>query len=165
MKYHHLRFYSQLVWLLTLITSTIATSALAQPANFAELKLSPGFKASQGTIIGNTGGTDLLSRISNRDQNQNVCTGFATTNPDHILILEQDFDKLKILVDSGGQDTTLLIKGPEGADNETVRCGDDTGKNKDASIDSKQWRKGTYKIWVGTFDLGLRQSYTLTVQQ
>jgi len=57
------------------------------------------------------------------------------------------------------------LKVQKGADNETVRCGDDTGKNKDASIDSKQWRKGTYKIWVGTFDLGLRQSYTLTVQQ
>ncbi|MFO0174350.1 MAG: hypothetical protein ACK51W_18035, partial [Aphanizomenon sp.] len=72
MKYHHLRFYSQLVWLLTLITSTIATSALAQTANFAELKLSPGFISSQGTIIVNRGGTDLLSNISNRVQYQNV---------------------------------------------------------------------------------------------
>ena len=162
MKYHHLRFHSQLVWLLTLITPIIATSALAETANFGTLKLSSGFEASQGIATGHTGGTYSLSAISNRDQNKNVCTGFADPNPDHILILEKDFDKLTILVNSDGNDTTLLIKGP---DDEIVRCGDDTGKNKDASIDGKQWRKGTYKIWVGTFDSGLKRSYTLTVQE
>jgi hypothetical protein len=46
-----------------------------------------------------------------------------------------------------------------------VRCGDDTGRSKDASITDKKWKKGTYQIWVGIFEVDVKRNYTLTVQQ
>jgi hypothetical protein len=103
-----------------------------------------------------------LSAISNRDWQKKACIGFANPNPDHILVLEKDFDQLTILVNSDGSDTTLLIKDSA---NEIVRCGDDTGRSKDASITDKKWKKGTYQIWVGIFEVDVKRNYTLTVQQ
>ncbi|WP_071189392.1 hypothetical protein [Trichormus sp. NMC-1] len=148
-------------WLLATMTAMMAIPAAAQTANFGTLKLSPGFQPAQGTGTGYTGGSYSLSAMSNRDRDKKACIGFADPNPDHILILEKDFDSLKILVNSGG-DTTLFIKGP---DDGTIRCGDDTGKSKDASVIDKQWTRGTYRIWVGTFNPGVKRNYTLRVEQ
>ncbi|HYX16218.1 MAG TPA: hypothetical protein VE944_17985, partial [Nostoc sp.] len=67
-----------------------------------------------------------------------------------------------IQVDSNGNDTTLLIQGP---DQTTIRCGDDTGKSKDASVSDRNWKRGTYRIWVGTFNPGGKRDYTLKVEQ
>ena len=58
--------------------------------------------------------------------------------------------------------TILLIQGP---DNNTIRCGDDTGNSKDASIDDKDWKAGTYKVWVATFNSQVKKNYTLSVEE
>ncbi|WP_017653071.1 hypothetical protein [Fortiea contorta] len=160
MKYRRPRWQFTNGWLTALLAAIIATPAIAQTSNFGTISLSTGTQPVKAAVEGYTGGSYPLSAISNRDQDKKACIGFADPNPDHILILEQDFASLKILVNSGG-DTTLLVKGPE----ETIRCGDDTGKNKDASIDGSQWKRGTYQIWVGSFDSGVKRNYTLTVQQ
>ncbi|MBW4614379.1 MAG: hypothetical protein KME21_14125 [Desmonostoc vinosum HA7617-LM4] len=162
MKYCRPRLQFRGGWLLAILTLISATPVLAETANFGTLNLSPGFEAKQGIVPGYTGGSYSLSVISNRDRNQNICIGFADPTPDHIMILDKDFSQLKILIDSGKYDTTLLIQGP---DKTTIRCGDDTGKNKDASIDDRNWKKGTYRIWVGAFDANVKRNYTLTVQQ
>ena len=91
-----------------------------------------------------------------------MCIGFADPKPDHILVLEKDFPKLNIKVNSGGNDTTLLIVGP---DNKTIRCGDDTGRSKDASIKDINWKAGKYKIWVGSFKARSRKNYRLSLQE
>ncbi|WP_016948973.1 hypothetical protein [Anabaena sp. PCC 7108] len=148
-------------WLLAMMTAMIVTPVAAQTANFGTIKLSPGFEPVKGKGIGYTGGSYSLSAMSNRDRDKKVCIGFGDPNPDHILVLEKDFDNLKILINSG-VDTTLFIKG---RDDGIIRCGDDTGRNKDASVIDKQWRSGTYLIWVGTFYPGLKRNYTLTVEQ
>ncbi|KAF3887143.1 MULTISPECIES: hypothetical protein [Nostocales] len=149
-------------WLLATFTALASTPVFADTANFGKLALSPGFESTKGTIAGYTGGSYSLSAISNRDRNRNVCIGYGDPKPDHILILEKDFSRLKIQVDTGGNDTTLVIQGP---DNSIVRCGDDTGRNKDASIIDSTWKAGTYRVWVGTFKPGERRNYTLTVQE
>ncbi len=149
------------VWLTAILTAIMATPVIAQTSNFGVLNLSPGFKAEEGTVSGYTGGSYSLSAISNRDRHKKACIGYADPKPDHILKLEKDFSSLKILVSSGG-DTTLLIKGPD----DTIRCGDDTGKNnKDASVEDSNWKSGTYQVWVGTFESGVKRNYTLTVQE
>jgi hypothetical protein len=148
-------------WLLAILTTITATPVIAQTANFGTLKLSLGFSPAEGTVSGYTGGSYSLSAISNRDRYKKACIGFADPTPDHILILEKDFSRLKVLVNSG-DDTTLLIQGP---DETTIRCGDDTGKSKDASVDDSKWKAGTYRMWVGTFNPGVKKNYTLTVQQ
>ncbi|MDZ8051915.1 MAG: hypothetical protein RMX68_012190 [Aulosira sp. ZfuVER01] len=162
MKYCRLRLKSQCGWLLAIVTAIMAQPVIAQTANFGTLKLSTGFTPAQGIIEGYTGGSYPLSAISNRDRDKKACIGFADPKPDHILVLEKDFARLKLLVNSGGKDTTLLIKGP---DEKTIRCGDDTGKSKDASIDDQNFKHGTYEVWVGTFNSGVKHNYTLTVEQ
>ncbi|MEA5553211.1 hypothetical protein VB713_19925 [Anabaena cylindrica UHCC 0172] len=147
--------------LLATIITIIATPVAAETANFGTLKLLPGFEPGQGTVTGYTGGSYSLSAMSNRDRDKNICIGFGDPNPDHILVLEKDFDQLKILVKSG-YDTTLFIQGP---DDETIRCGDDTGRSKDASVIGSKWKRGKYRVWVGTFNRGFKHNYTLTVEQ
>ncbi|MBD2520520.1 hypothetical protein H6G93_37385 [Nostoc sp. FACHB-973] len=149
-------------WLLGILTVLTATSAIADTANFGTLNLSSNFKPAQGKVQGFTGGSYSLSAISNRDRDQKACIGFADPNPDHMMILENDFSQLTIQVDSNNNDTTLFIQGP---DKTTIRCGDDTGKIKDASVSDRNWKKGTYRIWVGTFNPGMKRDYTLTVEQ
>jgi hypothetical protein len=142
--------------------TVISTPVIAQTANFATLNLSPGFTPAQGKVSGYTGGGYSVSAISNRDRDKKPCIGFADPKPDHIMVLEKDFPRLKLQINSGGTDTTLLIKGP---DDKTIRCGDDTGKSKDASIDDRNWKKGIYHIWIATFNSGVKRNYTLSVQE
>lgn len=149
-------------WLSALLAAVITSPVIAQTPNFGTLKLLPGFSPPQGKISGYTGGSYSLSTITKRDRNRNLCVGFADPNPDYIMVLEKDFSRLQILVNSRDNDTTLVIKGP---DDKTIRCGDDTGKSKDASIDDLQWKAGTYHVWVGVFQPGVKYNYTLTVQE
>jgi hypothetical protein len=148
---------------LTLLTALGAAPLLAQTANFDSITLSPGFSVADGTVRGYTQGSFSLSAIANRDRSNNLCVGFADSTPDHILVLEQDFSQLTLQIDSGGGDTTLLVQGPSDS---TIRCGDDTGRNNtDASIQDSGWQSGTYKIWVGAFESGVRHNYTLTLSE
>lgn len=148
-------------WLLTIFTLIAATPVVANTSNFGTFKLSPGFEADKAVFQGFTGGSYSLSAISNRDRSRKVCIGFADPNPDHIMILEKDFPKLRLQLNTGGKDTTLLVQGPDNL----IRCGDDTGKNKDANVNDVNWKTGTYRIWVGTFNPGVKLNYTLSVQQ
>lgn len=148
--------------ILTILAAMTPTVVIADTANFGTITLLPGFEQTEGKMTGYTGGSYSLSAISNRDRHKHACIGFADPTPDHILVLKKNFSRLKIQVNSGGSDTTILIQGP---DNKTIRCGDDTGKSKDASIEDSDWKAGTYKIWVATFNRGVKQNYTLSVQE
>ncbi|MEH2023183.1 hypothetical protein [Nostoc sp.] len=162
MKYCRPRLQFRGRWLLAILTAITATPAIAETANFGTFNLSTNFDPAQGTVQGFTGGSYSLSAISNRDRDQKACIGFADPNPDHIMVLEKDFSQLTIQVDSNNNDTTLLIQGP---DSTMIRCGDDTGKSKDASVSDRDWKRGTYRIWVGTFNPGIKRDYTLKVEQ
>ena len=147
--------------LLAAIAAIAALPVLAETANFGTLTLSRGFGAPTAVLRGSTGGSYSLSAIANADRHKNKCLGFATPTPDHIIVLQQSFSKLTIQVNSGGNDTTLLVQGP----GNTVRCGDDTSKNKDADIVDSNWQAGSYKIWVGTLEPGVKSNYTISVQE
>ncbi|BAZ37982.1 hypothetical protein NIES4101_39120 [Calothrix sp. NIES-4101] len=148
-------------WLLSIITIFFGAPVLADTAHFGTIRLSPGFNPASTSISGYTGGSYSLSAITNRDINNKACLGFADPTPDHIIILEQDFSQLRLLVNSGGTDTTILIQAPDN----TVYCGDDTDMNKNASINLKNPKAGNYKVWVGTFNANVKQNYTLNLQQ
>ncbi len=151
---------SRLQWSVWLVSLAIlgALPALSQ-SNFGNLTLSAG-KLS-GTLTGSTGGsTSLPAIVSNRDRNNNRCLGFGDPMPDHVLVLQQNVPSLKLRVNSGGGDTTLVVQGTR-----DVRCGDDSKRGKDASLTDTDWQAGTYKIWVGTATPGERRDYTLYVRQ
>ena len=148
--------------LLAGMTALSALPALAETPVFGTLTLSPGFKPSEGVVTGYTSGsTSLPAIVANQDRQGNKCLGFADNAPDYKMVLQKDFPQLAVQVDSGGKDTTLAIKGPDG----TIRCADDTGKNKDASIQDPDWKAGNYEVWVGSIEAGSRWNYKLTVRQ
>ncbi|MDX2231232.1 MAG: hypothetical protein NW220_16465 [Leptolyngbyaceae cyanobacterium bins.349] len=132
--------------------------AIAQESNFGQLALNPNNPS--GRLRGTTGGTASLPAIvSNRDRHDQQCLGFADPKPDHLLILEKPFTTLTLQVRST-TDTTLVVQGPDGI----VRCGDDAGTDKNATIQDIDWSAGKYKVWVGTATPGMQRDYTLTVQ-
>jgi hypothetical protein len=136
-----------------------AVPVIAQTSNFGEFTLT----ANQPTATANgmTNGVAALSDIAARDRHGRICVGFADTSPDYIMRLEQDFANLTVQVNSGGNDTTLLVQGPE--DN-TIRCGSDTDRrNLDAHLHDEGWAAGTYRIWVGSHNQGQRYDYSLIV--
>ncbi|MBE9123948.1 hypothetical protein IQ269_24905 [Tychonema sp. LEGE 07199] len=147
--------------LLAAIGAIAALPVLAETANFGTLTLSRGFDSPTAMLRGSTGGSYSLSAIANTDRHKNKCLGFATPTPDHIIVLQQNFSKLAIQVNSGGKDTTLVVQGP----GNSLRCGDDTGQNKDASIVDSDWQAGSYRIWVGTLEAGVKSNYTISLQE
>lgn len=147
--------------LIAMVIALTATPVLSQSANFGTLTLSPGFSSEEGAAIGTTGGSFSLPSLVNRDRQNNPCLGYAEETPDHIIDLEEDFNQLQIAVDSGGQDTTLLITGPNGF----ALCGDDTGASQDASVEDSSWSAGEYKVWVATINPNQTWNYTLTVRE
>ena len=146
--------------LLAAIAAIATLPVLAETANFGTLTLSRGFGAPTVVLRGSTGGSYSLSAIANADRHKNKCLGFATPTPDHIIVLQQKFSKLTIKVNSGGKDTTLLVQSGN-----AVRCGDDAGQNKDAGIVDSDWQAGSYRIWVGTVEPGVKSNYTISVQE
>ncbi len=146
---------------IALTAALSATSVLAQSANFGNLILSLGFPPESGMAAGNTGGSYSLPSIVNRDRDNNACLGYGDETPDHILVLEKDFPTLSIKVNTGGQDSTLVIQGP---DNLTL-CGDDTGSSKDASVTATNLKAGEYKVWVGGMTPNQNWAYTLSVKE
>jgi hypothetical protein len=135
-----------------------ATAALAQTANFAPITLS----ASQptATVNGVTAGIFSMANVAMRDQRGIICTGFADTNPDHILTLQEPISQLTLQVNSDGNDTTLLLQGPS---EDLVYCGEDISRrNPDAQIQAQNLPAGTYQIWVGAHSQGQRLNYSLT---
>ncbi len=144
-----------------LIAACITLPVLAE-ANFEQLTLAPNFDRKTARVSGHTGGSFSLSSIARRDYRNQPCIGFGAPNPDHIMVLEEDFERLRILVRSGGNDTTLIIQGPNPSN---IRCGDDTDSRKDASIEDLNWAAGTYRIWVGSFEPRQRWNYRLVVRE
>lgn len=149
--------------LITGLLALLTLPAWAEAPVFGKLVVSTEFNPATGTVSGSgkTGGsTSLPAIVANKDRHGQHCLGYADKAPDFVMVLQQDIPKLKIQVESG-QDTTLAIKGPDNI----IRCGDDTGKNKDASVEDSDWKKGEYRIWVGAINAGARWNYKLSIGQ
>jgi len=143
---------------LGLASGGLAPLAIAQ-SHFGDFAVGTGQPT--GKLRGTTGGkTSLPAIVSNRDRHNNQCLGYADSKPDHLLILKESLPNLRLQLKSGKVDTTLVVQGPDGV----VRCGDDTGTQKAASIVDTDWGPGTYKVWVGTTTPGEQVDYVLTVQ-
>ncbi len=148
-------------YVIALIAALSATPVLSQGTNPGNLSLAPGFPKGSGVVTGQTGGSYSLPSIANKDSNGNACLGYGYSTPSHVIVLQQNFSNLSLKLRSGG-DTTVVVRGPN---SQTIRCGDDSGSSKDASVQGSNWQAGTYEVWVGSIDAGQRLDYTLTVQE
>jgi hypothetical protein len=140
-------------WGIVLGVATLGVSpVLAQTSN---LTLSQGFPPQEGTVQGFTRASFSLPTLANRDRNNNACLGFGNNRdvPDHVLVLQNNFSRLNLQVQSRGNSPTLLI---QDAKRDTVFCG--------SSSVTSNFSAGTYRIWVGC-DAGSSCNYTLSVRE
>jgi hypothetical protein len=144
---------------ISLLILSISTPAIAQEANFEPLTL--GNSTQAATVKGYTSGSYSLSSLANSDRSNRPCIGFAAPTPDHIMVLENDRPKLALQVDSGGKDTTIVVRGP---DKNTIRCNLGTDESRDARLEDSDWKAGRYEIWVGSMQSGDRINYRLSAQ-
>lgn len=148
-----------------LIALTLAfipvTKAIAQKKDLHSFHLALGLNQATAKVMGSTGGGYSLSSIVNKDRHGNHCMGYGDPKPDHIMILDNDFSRLKLKVKSGGKDTTLIVKR---TDNKDIRCGFGQQHSRDAVVQGKNWRAGKYEIWVGSMEPNQHSNYTLSIQ-
>ncbi|MGF1601433.1 MAG: hypothetical protein ACFCU8_05325 [Thermosynechococcaceae cyanobacterium] len=145
-------------WAALLFTTLLCAPALAESSNFGSISFAPGAKAGL-TMKGYAKGVVALHKVvGNRDRNNNLCMGYGSPEPDHILVLKGNAAQLTLQVNSG-KDTTLLVKGPDNK----LYCADATARGKDASLVTQSLKSGSYRIWVGTSNPGQSYRYTLNV--
>ena len=148
--------------LLALMAGLISVPTLPAIAKeMTNLILATGFSQTSAIAIGYTGGAYSLASIANQDKYGNHCMGYGDPKPDHSMVLKNDFYQLSLQVDSGGRDTTLVIKGP---DND-IRCAFGQKQMRDALVQDLNWKQGKYDIWVGSMQPAQRSPYRLSIQQ
>ena len=150
------------IWLIAGLIAIPILPAIAQTSDLNRLILAAGFNQSTAIFTGYTGGTYSLASITNRDKYGNPCMGYSDPEPDHTMVLQNDFEQLSLQVNSGGKDTTLVIRGPNEND---IRCAFGRKQARDAFLRDNNWQQGQYEIWVGSMQPQQRKGYRLSVQQ
>ncbi len=132
---------------------------MATGANAQESKVPINLAEDPIEVQGITASSESFTQLAARDRRRKICLGYGAAEPDYTVILPKDQPRLRIAVDSEGEDTTLLIQGPRGID-----CNDNYQRShRDAAVTDRDWPAGTYQIWVGSFNRGDRISYTLRI--
>lgn len=141
------------------ISTVIPTVAKAQEVPiFGDVRINRKFSPDPLIVKGMSGGSIPASEVGvKKETPTGRCNGFVDTKPDHTLVLQNKFDYLKLVVESPA-DTTLIIKGPGG-----VWCNDDfNGKNPGIV---GEWLRGTYEVWVGSYQKGKYFPYELKITE
>ena len=124
-------------------------SAPAGGSNFGTVTLSTGFTPDPHTATGTSGGA-----VNAQNLNQ-ACRGWIAQQPDHLFVAQTPFSSLRILVNGGAGDTTLVVQKPDGS----FSCNDDAeGTNP---IVTGSFTPGTYKVWVGSYEQNQNTAYTI----
>ena len=150
------------LYLLGLMMVLTAAGAISQGANFGELILAQGFDAAKAVLNGHTGGSYSLSSLANADRRGNPCIGYATPNPDHVVILKNNFSQLKLEVMSKNKDLTLVVRGPN---KNTIFCSFASNNQDNTVLENSNWKAGTYEVWVGSIQPGKRLNYRIRIEQ
>lgn len=143
----------------TVSTPIFHQPALAQaPPNLDNITIGPRFSPNPLEVRGQAGGTSPARDLVGLSETPTgPCAGFASTSPNHTLVLTSFFSSLSLQVQAS-EDTALAIKGPGG-----VWCNDDyQGHNPGVA---GQWLPGTYRIWVTAHDRNRRPGYVLRIAE
>ena len=148
------------VWLVATILSVSVTSAQhglnvdADPA-YGVRTFARGFAPSPFSIEMISGGENDVTKF---DLGEN-CLGFAATNPDFVIELADEFERITVLADSK-LDTTLIVNTPNGS----WACNDDTNGLNPAVVISEA-SAGRYQIWIGSYEQGEFDVSTLWITE
>lgn len=101
--------------------------------------------------VGSAGGPHNAAELSPS------CTGFVTESPQHVVVLDDDFPRLRIFAHSESN-TSLVIRGPGG-----VVCNDD-GEGIHPLVD-RDFVAGRYEIFVAADSALQKPEYTLGITE
>ncbi len=113
------------------------------------LTLATGFQPDPATLSGVAGGNVDASTMSS------ACRGYVQAQPNHTLMASSPFANLRVLVNGGGQDTTLVVQKPDG----TFVCDDDSEARN--PIVKLATTPGLHRIWVGSYEAGTTVPYVI----
>lgn len=112
----------------------------SQRATYGEIYLSSGFNNDPYTVSVTSGGSVDASSVSSG------CVGMVSRAPD--FQLTYDAGRMPLTFGTiSGNDTTLMINGPDGR----WACDDDSGGDGDALVTYSSPRSGVYDVWVGAY--------------
>lgn len=140
-----------------LVAAGGASAQLLNPRgrpNYGTRPLGPGFTPDPISVPVLSGGNVNVSALGIGQG----CTGYASPNPDFQFTLMAPTLFMRIFVDAGQEDTTLIIARADGG----WSCADDTyGVNP--GIDLVNAQTGVYNVWVGSYREGERVRGTFAV--
>ena len=125
--------------------------------NYGARSIAPGFTPDPIQIAVTSGGTLNVSTMNLGAD----CTGFATAAPDFNFTLTGTSSFLRLFVDAGTQDTTLIINKADGS----WACNDDSNGGTNPMVDLRNAGPGLYNVWIGSYQSGTRARGTLNVTE
>ncbi len=116
--------------------------------------LAPGFMPDPQTSTGSAGGATEASSWSAD------CRGYVPASPQHTLTASGAFPNLRVVVNGGSADLTIVVRRPDG----TFMCNDDfEGLNPGVE---GPFAPGAYQIFVGTYSQEIgNPSYRIGVSE
>jgi hypothetical protein len=125
--------------------------------NYGARTIAPGFTPDPIQIAVTSGGTLSVSAM-NLGQD---CTGYATAQPDFNFTLSGTSAFLRVFVDAGNEDTTLIINRANGQ----WACNDDANGGRNPVVDMTNAAPGLYNVWIGSYQSGTRARGTLNITE
>jgi len=110
-------------------------------SRYGTVTLAAGFNPDPHVVDGTTASDRPASDLSPK------CEGWIAQTPDHLFVAATPFPSLRLLVNGGSMDMTLVVRRPDG----TYLCDDDAAGGKQPLI-ADAFPAGAYRIWVGTFE-------------
>lgn len=118
-----------------------------------ELVLKGEFLPDPAILTGFAGGSTLAAELNP------ACLGWVRRAPNHRLVTEGRHERLRVFVNGGDRDTTLIVKKPDG----TFLCSDDVvGRHPLVEFPTTA---GVHEVWVGTYDRRSSPPYVLGVSR
>lgn len=129
----------------------MSARAAAQPTG--TLTLATGFRPDPTTASGVAGGSvDAATKHPG-------CRGYIRAQPNHVLRAGSAFGSLRILVNGGDADTTLLVQKPDGS----FACDDDSeGYDPIVRLETTA---GLHRIWVGSYRPEAHSPYVIAFSE
>ncbi|MDJ0679037.1 MAG: hypothetical protein QNJ18_04155 [Xenococcaceae cyanobacterium MO_167.B52] len=141
---------------------TVAVSFLAIPISAQHIAtnttLESQFTPNPLILEGMSGGKFKATELAKTEETATgYCDGYVNLQPNHILVLENFFEFLKIEVESNN-DTTILVQGPGG-----VWCNDDSYNTN--PVIQGEWQQGSYRIWIGSYQKNSSNNYQIKITE
>ncbi len=149
---------------LTLMTALLVPVAASAQSlntsgtpNYGSRSVTPGFTPDPIQVAITSGGTLNVSQMSLGTD----CTGFATAQPDFNFTLTGVSNFLRVFVNAGSEDTTLIINKANGQ----WACNDDSNGGRNPMVDLNNAGPGLYNVWIGSYASGTRAHGTLNITE